>query len=160
MKRALIITATRAIVADCPDIAIVALTSFADHARVREMLQAGAVGYLLKDCEPDQLVAAVRAAAIGQEPLDPRVAMAVPPERGPATREPGGAPSNGLSNREVEVLRLVAQGLANKQIGRALGISERTVKAHLGRVFRCIGVGDRTSAALWSRDHLPVLEPD
>ena len=58
------------------------------------------------------------------------------------------------------MLRLVAQGLANKQIGRALGISERTVKAHLGRVFRCIGVGDRTSAALWARDHLPALEPD
>lgn len=60
----------------------------------------------------------------------------------------------GLSPREREVLRLVAQGLANKRIGRALGISERTFKAHLGRVFRQIGVVDRTSAALWARDHL------
>jgi DNA-binding NarL/FixJ family response regulator len=145
------IAATRAILADHPDLAIVALTSFADHARVREMLGAGAVGYLLKDCEPDQLVAAVRAAAAGQVPLDPRVAMAVLPHREPE--------SNGLSNREVEVLRLAAQGLANKQIGRALGITERTVKVHLGSVFRCIGVGDRTSAALWARDHLPPLEP-
>ena len=57
--------------------------------------------------------------------------------------------------RETEVLRLVAQGLANKQIARALGITERTVKAHLGRVFREIGVLDRTSAALWARDNLP-----
>jgi DNA-binding NarL/FixJ family response regulator len=59
-----------------------------------------------------------------------------------------------LSPRELEVLRLVAQGLANKQIGRSLGISERTVKVHLGNVFRRIGVGDRTSAALWAREHL------
>ena len=56
--------------------------------------------------------------------------------------------------REIDVLRLVAQGMANKQIGRALGITERTVKAHLGRVFRELGVLDRTSAALWARDHL------
>ena len=60
-----------------------------------------------------------------------------------------------MSPRELEVLRLVAQGLANKQIGRRLGISERTVKAHLGRVFRQLGVADRTSAALWAHDHLP-----
>jgi DNA-binding NarL/FixJ family response regulator len=56
------------------------------------------------------------------------------------------------------VLRLVAQELANKKIGRRLGISERTVKAHLGRVFRALGVADRTSAALWAHDHLPALE--
>jgi HD-GYP domain-containing protein (c-di-GMP phosphodiesterase class II) len=65
----------------------------------------------------------------------------------------------GLTTREVEVLRLVAQGLANKQIGRALGISERTVKAHLGRVFRQLGVSDRTSAAMWARDHLSAPPP-
>ena len=60
-----------------------------------------------------------------------------------------------LSDRELEVLRLVAKGLANKQIGRRLGITERTVKSHLGQVFRQLGVPDRTSAALWARDHLP-----
>jgi len=59
-----------------------------------------------------------------------------------------------LSVRETQVLRLVASGLANKQVGRKLGISERTVKAHLGRVFRQLGVADRTSAALWAREHL------
>jgi DNA-binding NarL/FixJ family response regulator len=64
-------------------------------------------------------------------------------------------PGSGLSTRELDVLRLVAQGLANKQVGTRLGISERTVKAHLGRVFRVIGVNDRTSAALWARENLP-----
>jgi DNA-binding NarL/FixJ family response regulator len=68
-----------------------------------------------------------------------------------------GRPEDVMSPREVEVLRLVTKGLANKQIGRALGISERTVKAHLGRVFRELGVGDRTSAALWAREHLTEL---
>ncbi len=127
---------------------MVVLTSFSDQPRVAEALAAGAVGYLLKDCDPRDLVASVRAAAEGHAPLDPRVARALlPSTAGPSV-------SDGLSGREREVLELVAQGLANKQIGRALGISERTVKAHLGRVFRQIGVGDRTSAALWAREHL------
>jgi DNA-binding NarL/FixJ family response regulator len=125
------------------------LTSFSDRARVSDALAAGAVGYLLKDCEPTDLLAAVRAAAAGHVPLDPRVARVLLPDSG-ATR-----PEDAMSPRELEVLRLVAQGLANKQIGRRLGISERTVKAHLGRVFRQLGVADRTSAALWAHDHLP-----
>ncbi len=143
------VEATRRVVAAHPQTRVVVLTSFSDRERVQEALAAGAIGYVLKDCDPRELVAAVRSAAQGHVPLDPRVAGALLPtagERGPAA---------GLSPRETEVLRLVAQGLANKQIGRALGISERTVKAHLGRVFREIGVPDRTSAALWARDHLP-----
>jgi len=126
----------------------VVLTSFSDHARVTEALRAGAVGYLLKDSDPRDLLAAVRAAADGHAPLDPRVARALLPGAEPAS------PSDGLSVRETQVLRLVSAGLANKQVGRKLGISERTVKAHLGRVFRQLGVGDRTSAALWAREHL------
>jgi DNA-binding NarL/FixJ family response regulator len=140
------VAATRSIVATHPAVRVLVLTSFTDRARVQEVLAAGATGYVLKDCEPEELLAAVRAAARGHVPLDPRVAGALLPT-------PGGGPT--LSPREEEVLRLVAQGLANKQIGRALGITERTVKAHLGRVFREIGVLDRTSAALWARDHLP-----
>lgn len=139
--------ATRELLAVVPDARVVVLTSFSDRARVSEALAAGAIGYLLKDCEPPELLAAVRAAAAGHVPLDPRVARVLLPSA-------AGRPSDGLSDRETQVLRLVAQGLANKQIGRALGISERTVKAHLGRVFRQIGVADRTSAALWARDHL------
>ena len=112
----------------------------------------GAIGYVLKDSEPADLLAAVHAAARGHVPIDPRVAAALLPATGGG---PGGSgAADGLSPRETEVLRLVAQGLANKQIARALGITERTVKAHLGRVFREIGVLDRTSAALWARDNL------
>jgi DNA-binding NarL/FixJ family response regulator len=141
------VQATREVLAAVPGTSVVVLTSFSDRQRVSEALDAGAVGYQLKDCEPADLLAAVRAAAAGHAPLDPRVARVLLPA-------PGGRPADGLSPREQEVLRLVAAGLANKQIGRSLGISERTVKAHLGRVFRQIGVVDRTSAALWARDHL------
>lgn len=141
------VTATREVLEAVPSTRVVALTSFSDRARVDAALRAGAVGYQLKDAEPPQLLAAVRAAANGHAPLDPRVAGVLLPT--------STDPASGLSPRELEVLRLVAAGMANKQIGRALGISERTVKAHLGRVFRQIGVADRTSAALWARDHLP-----
>jgi DNA-binding NarL/FixJ family response regulator len=142
------VEATRRILVDHPDVKVVVLTSFSDRERVSDALAAGAVGYLLKDCEPAELLAAVRSAAAGHVPLDPRVARVLLPN--PSS----GRPEDVMSPREIEVLRLVAQGFANKQIGRALGISERTVKAHLGRVFRQIGVADRTSAALWARDHL------
>jgi DNA-binding NarL/FixJ family response regulator len=142
------IEATRQLFDDGYGGAVVMLTSFSDRARVVDALGAGAVGYLLKDSEPAQVLAAVRAAAGGHAPLDPRVAGALLPSR---QREAGAD----LSAREREVLLLVAEGLANKQIGRRLGITERTVKVHLGNVFRRIGVADRTSAALWARDHLP-----
>lgn len=128
---------------------VVVLTSFSDQARVADALAAGAVGYLLKDCEPRDLLAAVRAAAQGHAPLDPRVAKALLPSAEPAR------PADDLSPRELQVLRLVTSGLANKQIARRLGISESTVKAHISSVFRRIGVTDRTSAAVWARDHLP-----
>jgi DNA-binding NarL/FixJ family response regulator len=127
--------------------AVVMLTSFSDQARVVDALAAGAVGYLLKDSDPEEVLAAVRAAASGHAPLDPRVAGALLPTR-------RNAPGADLSAREREVLQLVAEGLANKQIAKRLGIAERTVKVHLGNVFRRIGVTDRTSAALWARDHL------
>jgi DNA-binding NarL/FixJ family response regulator len=142
------IAATRQLLAEQPQLRVVALTSFSDRQRVSEMLAAGAVGYLLKDCAPDELLAGVRAAAQGHAPLDPRVAGLLLPSRAPA-------PADTLSEREREVLRLTATGMANKQIARALGISERTVKVHLGNVFRRIGVNDRTSAAMWARKHLP-----
>ncbi len=143
------VEATRELLQAQPDSIVVVLTSFSDHQRVGEALRAGAVGYLLKDCDPGDLLAAVRAAAQGHAPLDPRVARALLPSVNAAS------PAAGISAREMQVLRLAARGLANKQIGRSLGISERTVKAHLGKVFRHIGVSDRTSAALWAREHLP-----
>jgi DNA-binding NarL/FixJ family response regulator len=141
------IAATRALVERGYTGAVVMLTSFSDRARVVEAVAAGAVGYLLKDSDPAEVVAAVRSAAAGHAPLDPRVAAALLPTR---RAEPGAD----LSAREREVLELVAEGLANKQIAKRLGIAERTVKVHLGSVFRRIGVTDRTSAALWAREHL------
>jgi DNA-binding NarL/FixJ family response regulator len=142
------IKATGRLLCEHPSLIVVGLTSSADRSRVTEMLSAGATGYLLKDSAPADLLAAIRAAALGQSPLDPRVAAALLPTRQPT------APTKVLSAREREVLLLASRGMANKQIGRALGITERTVKVHLGNVFRRIGVADRTSAAIWARDHL------
>lgn len=142
------VEATRSVLAQTPGTHVVVLTSFSDRARVGDALAAGAIGYLLKDTEPAELLAAVRSAAAGHVPIDPRVAGVLLPTSGAPK------PGDGLSAREREVLALVAEGMANKQIGRRLGISERTVKAHLGRVFREIGVVDRTSAALWARENL------
>ncbi|MDT4945019.1 MAG: hypothetical protein QOH14_1752 [Pseudonocardiales bacterium] len=141
------VAATRQLLTDRPDVRVVVLTSFSDRDRVRDALSAGAIGYVLKDCTPEELLSAVRAAALGHAPLDPRVAGALLPS--------SAGPGDLLSARETQVLRLVSKGLANKQIGRELGITERTVKVHLGNVFRRIGVGDRTSAAMWAREHLP-----
>jgi DNA-binding NarL/FixJ family response regulator len=143
------VAATRKIVQTTPTVRVVVLSSFSDRGRVRDAVAAGAIGYVLKDSTPEELVAAVRAAAAGHAPLDPRVAGALLP--GNAASDPAAA----LSERETEVLRLASRGLANKQIARTLGIAERTVKVHLGNVFRRIGVNDRTSAALWAREHLP-----
>ncbi|CAN5732360.1 response regulator transcription factor [soil metagenome] len=148
------IGATRAITAAHPEVAVVVLTSFSDRQRILDALDAGAVGYVLKHAGPDELLDAVRAAHEGGSPLDPKAArVLLDRQRGGA----GGATVK-LSDREVEVLRLVAEGLANKAVARKLGITERTVKAHLTNVFSRIGVTDRTQAALWARDHLPAVE--
>ncbi|WP_035855995.1 response regulator [Cryptosporangium arvum] len=143
------VEATRRLLAEQPGSTVLVLTSSSGRSSVQDALAAGATGYLLKDADPRDLVAGIHAAARGDAPLDPRVAR---------TLLPGAAPDPAalLSPREREVLLLVARGLANKQIGRTLGITERTVKVHLGNAFKRIGVSDRTSAALWVRDHLPA----
>lgn len=143
------VAATGAVCAELPATRVIALTSFSDRQRVTDVLAAGAVGYLLKDCTPAELLNAIRAAAAGHAPLDARVAGALLPSRTPA-------PAQRLSDRERDVLRLVSSGMANKQIARALGITESTVKAHLGSIYRHLGVSDRTSAAMWVRDNMPT----
>lgn len=143
--------ATRAIVAAGLGVEVLVLTSFSDTARITAALDAGAVGYQLKDAEPADLLAAVRAVARGESPLDPRAARALLRSR--AAVQPAGVTRHDLSPREVEVLRLVMQGLLNKQIAQRLGITERTVKAHLTSAFQRIGVADRTQAALWAERH-------
>jgi DNA-binding NarL/FixJ family response regulator len=145
------VAATRLIRNSLPDTRILVLTSFSDTTRVRNAMRAGAIGYLLKDCDPSVLLEAIRAAARGHSPLDPRVAGNLLPTG--RSQEPQ------LSPREREILALVAEGMPNKQIARRLGITEHTVKIHLGNVFRRIGVGDRTSAALWARENLSADTP-
>jgi DNA-binding NarL/FixJ family response regulator len=129
---------------------VLVLTSFSDRERIVAALDAGAVGYLLKDADPDEVIAGVRAVGRGESPLHPKAARELLLARTDvsAAASPGGQPK--LTPREVEVLRLVRSGLANKQIARRLDISERTVKAHLTSAFQRIGVVDRTQAALWA----------
>lgn len=146
------IEATRQVIAAHPNVRVVMLTSFADQRKVVDAIAAGASGYLLKDGDPDDVAAAVRAAHAGDAPLDPKAARLLIDAQRQSTERSAAGPE--LSVREREVLMLVVEGLANKQIARRLGIAERTVKAHLTAVFQALGVADRTQAALWARDHL------
>ena len=143
------VDATRAVLARRPETRVVVLTSTAESDRIVAALEAGATGYLLKDAEPGEIVRAVREAAQGNSPLSPRAALALLPGNRPTKRsdEPE------LTPREREVLCLVAVGLPNKSVARRLQISEKTVKAHLTRIFVSLGVSDRTSAALWAQSH-------
>ncbi|HXD64060.1 MAG TPA: response regulator transcription factor [Solirubrobacteraceae bacterium] len=144
--------ATRALREAGSDARVVVLTTFSDRDRILGALDAGALGYLLKDAEPEEIIRGVRAAARGESPLAPRAAHELLIERAGGPGRPG-RPEAELSAREQEVLALVAEGLPNKLIARRLQISEKTVKAHLTSVFAAIGVTDRTQAALWAHRH-------
>jgi DNA-binding NarL/FixJ family response regulator len=141
------IEATRKISQAGGDARVVVLTSFSDQERILQALDAGAVGYLLKDAEPDELLRGIRAAARGESPLAPRAASAVLSARD-AER-----PGRELSERQRTILAMVAAGKQNKHIARELEISEKTVKAHLTAIFAALGVTDRTQAALWAQRH-------
>ncbi|MBK5330816.1 MAG: response regulator transcription factor [Ilumatobacteraceae bacterium] len=143
------VEATRRIAARYPLSRVLVLTSFSEQSRILDAISAGADGYLLKHSEPDEITAAVRAVHAGDAPLDPKAARAVL-DAGRMLRE-----TVALSEREREVLLLVRDGLANKQIARRLGITERTVKAHLTKIFQRIDVTGRTQAAIWASEHLP-----
>lgn len=136
--------ATRRIIAANPDAAVLMLTACSDGVRAREAIASGAVGYLVKDVAPPDLLEGIRRVARGQSPLDPSVARSL---LAGITAPPSAA---ALSPRETEILKLVAKGLGNKQIARRLVISEKTVKNHLTRIFSTIGAGGRTEAALWA----------
>jgi DNA-binding NarL/FixJ family response regulator len=139
------IEATRRIRGAHPDVNVVVLTAFSDRERILDAIDAGAVGYLLKDAEPDELVRGLHAAARGESPLAPKAAQALVAARAQQQADPE------LTPREREVLALLADGLPNKLIARRLDISEKTVKAHLTNIFHRIGVNDRTQAALWAQ---------
>jgi DNA-binding NarL/FixJ family response regulator len=138
------IEATRAILADGPTTAVLVLTSFSDRRRITSALDAGAVGYLLKDASADEVVRGIRTAAAGGSPLDPRAARSLLE----AKNAPD--PLAGVSPREREVFSLLLDGLPNKLIASRLEISEKTVKSHLTSIFRQLGVTDRVQAILWA----------
>lgn len=138
------VAATRLIKQSGLPIDILVLTSYSDNDRILAALDAGAVGYLLKDADPDDVISGIRSVARGESPMHPKAARALLGAR------PSSAQGGQLTARELEVLGLVREGLANKQIARRLDISERTVKAHLTSAFARIGVSDRTQAALWA----------
>jgi DNA-binding NarL/FixJ family response regulator len=137
------IEVTRRLMAAHPDARVVVLTSFSDRERIVAAIDAGAIGYLLKDVEPGELVSGIRAAHRGESPLAPKAASAILSSRPRRTTVE-------LTDREQEVLRLIGAGLANKVIAARLGIKEKTVKAHLTTIYQRIGVTDRTQAALWA----------
>jgi DNA-binding NarL/FixJ family response regulator len=139
------IEVTSRVAAASPDTRVVLFTSFSDREQIVRALDAGAIGYLLKDAEPETIHDALRAAARGEAPLAPKAAAALL-----ASRSERAASAVELTARERDVLALVVGGDANKQIARKLGISEKTVKGHLTNLFQRIGVQDRTQAALWA----------
>jgi DNA-binding NarL/FixJ family response regulator len=140
------VAAIRQIVARDPESRVVVLTSFSDVGRIFEALDAGAIGYLLKDSQADELVLGIRAAARGESPLAPKAAREVIARR-------RSSPADQLTERELEVLVLLARGNPNKVIARRLAISEKTVKNHITSIFQALGVSDRTQAALWAQRH-------
>lgn len=143
------VQATRRIAADAPQTAVVVLTTSGDREQVLRSLDAGAVGYLMKDTDPQALHEGIRAAAAGGSPIDPRVARALVETR----RTGATGPRPLLTSKQREVLELVAAGLPNRLVGKRLGVSEKTVKAHLTQIYAAIGVTDRVQATLWARDH-------
>lgn len=139
--------ATRRILEESPKTHVLVLTSFSDRDRILAAVDAGAEGILLKECSTEEILDGIRQLVGGGSPLDPKVARELLTSR----REP--PEEIKLSPREQEVLRMLGAGLSNRAIARRLGISERTVKAHLTSVFHSLGVTDRTQAALWVQRH-------
>ena len=138
------ITATAIIRSELPDIEVLALTSVLEDASVVGAVRAGAIGYLLKDTDADALCRAIKAAAAGQVQLTPQAAARL--------MQAVSAPESpeALTERETEVLRLLAQGKANKEIARSLNISEKTVKVHVSNILSKLGVQSRTQATLYA----------
>lgn len=138
------IESTKIIRRDHPDTEVIALTSVLEDNAVVGAIRAGAIGYLLKDTEADELVRAIKAAAAGQVQLSPKAAERLMREvRAPESPEK-------LTDRETDVLRLLAEGKANKEIARELTISETTVKTHVSNILMKLDVPSRTQAALYA----------
>jgi DNA-binding NarL/FixJ family response regulator len=143
--------AITAIKAELPQIEIVALTSFVEEARVTAALEAGASGFILKDAEADDVANAIRAAHRGEVHLDPAVAALL--ARRVRERAAAAPQAEPLTDREREVLGLVARGLSNKAIADRLAITERTARTHVSNILGKLGLASRTQAALYAVEH-------
>ena len=145
-----------------PEIEAITLTVFDDEQFARQAIKAGAIGYVIKDAAKDELVKAVRSAAKGETLISTSVARKLIDEMTePAAKKKKKAEGfEGLSQREVDVIKLMAKGYNNRQIADLLYISEHTVKVHIRNIFRKIDVTDRTNAVLWAIDRGLVLEED
>jgi len=149
------VEATRRLRVETPESRVIVLTTFDDDEEVFDALRAGAVGYLLKDATRDKLVEAIRSAARGESFLQPSVAAKVVAEFSRLAPGRPVAPATlvePLSERELEVLRCLGQGMSNKEIAAELGIAEGTAKNHMTNILGKLGVLDRTQAALRARD--------
>jgi DNA-binding NarL/FixJ family response regulator len=145
------VAATREVVAAHPNTAVVVLTTYADDESVLSALRAGARGYLTKDADAESIARALRAAAAGQSLLDADVQRRLVAATGqPRERRATAEPPEGLTPREVEVLRLIAAGLSNTEIARRLVVSEATVKTHVNHLFAKAGLRDRAQAVAYA----------
>jgi DNA-binding NarL/FixJ family response regulator len=146
------IAATAEIKRHWPEVEVVALTSFIEEERVTAALEAGATGYLLKDADADDVALAVRRAYAGEVHLDPQVARMLA-TRIRSRHVPALPEHEPLTERELEVLGLVAKGHANKEIAARLGITERTARTHVSNILGKLDLASRTQAALWAVEH-------
>src|SRR3990170_563646 len=145
------IEATKQIKTCCPRTAVLILTAYDNEQYIFALLEAGAAGYLLKNVRSSELVAAVRSVYGGESVLHPAVTRKVIERLGLSSARAAAERASGpLSDRELEILRLAAKGLSNKQIASRLCLSARTVQAHLGNIFNKLGVGSRTEAVLYA----------
>jgi DNA-binding NarL/FixJ family response regulator len=149
------VSATARIRAEHPGTRVVVLTTYAEEADILAALKAGALGYLTKDAGRAQIAHAIRAAAAGQAVLDPQVQQRLVAAAGTGAAVPpgGDAAPDGLTQREVEVLALIAGGLSNREIAGRLYLTEATVKSHINRLFAKTGVRDRAQAVRYAYRH-------
>lgn len=157
------VEATRQIKRESPHVGIIALTMYDEQQYIFDLVRAGATGYLLKDTDSAQIVAAIRAVYRGESLIHPSVASKILAEFSLLAQKKGKKPSwveHDLSEREITVLKLVAEGKTNKEIANALDLSEKTVKNHVRNIFHKLQVYDRTQAAILAiRKGLIELEP-
>ncbi len=157
------VEATRQIKRESPHIGIIALTMYDEEHYIFDLVRAGATGYLLKDTDSAQIVVAIRAIYRGESLINPSVASKILAEFSLLAQKKGKKASgvdHDLSEREITVLRLVAEGKTNKEIANSLDLSEKTVKNHVRNIFHKLQVYDRTQAAILAiRKGLIELEP-